>query len=623
MAWGDDGVAELAAKIADGGTHAAELRVEQVAPRYRVPGSAYLKIREGREVAVEAALAAMDEKLHTMLKVADAAVLHRAWGDWHAGLPARGGLLHVGHETERTYGGYGNILAAIQRLAPDLEDARWFVSERSEARWIDELRVVDGALRYRRVALAEDGDELALRREEMAADAELRAFMAWRLARGLDYGDREGAALRAEAERRTAIERAAALDPDGHEVLFQTGCLARMAEDHAGALGWFRRAAAIEDPRRAWRLTTMAATAVAAGDRGAALAWLEEASDGRPDQGTWLLRGFLRGDPEDAEMSTLALPGDRESLPWSLHAAEIFEWFAGCASSGILPAERARAMFGWAELYRVRSNHGLRPAASRPLADRLYTLAAAIDPLGGEVAHYQVVHRHGHEGRPAVAGFLEVLADFPEEPNSLFWAASGLGKQKEWSRAIGLLRRYERTSGEGRSYERGAARSMLVGYLHMDACARIYERGDRGPDPELLLDEAIALSGSDARWEGPWVAKGDLYEYRRDHAGALKLYDAALARNPRSAHAWSGKGSCLNNLGRPSEALTCFDKALAISKDYWHAHYAKACTLARSGGDPEEILALVRRAIMLEPTRRRQIVEDPDLAGLAIPPEWK
>ena len=71
-----------------------------------------------------------------------------------------------------------------------------------------------------------------------------------------------------------------------------------------------------------------------------------------------------------------------------------------------------------------------------------------------------------------------------------------------------------------------------------------------------------------------------------------------------------------------AEALSCLDRALGLDRNYWHVHYAKACTLARSGGDAEEILALVRRAVTLEPTRRRQIVEDPDLAGLAIPGEW-
>lgn len=607
MVWGDP--QDLEAAICDRSEYSQELEISQVAPRYRVPGSAYLKIREGCEAEVEAALTAMDENLHTLLQVC-------------AGLPTAGAFVHVGHESERTYAGYGNALRAVQALARWLEDARFFITERSEASWIDELRIVEGVLAYRRLEIEEVQDEPTLRRRELRKDRELREFLAWRIARELGRGDREGMADRDlhVTARREALAKAEALDPDGHEVLFQRGCIERAAGEHRVALGWFMRAARIEDPLLTDRLAMMAATAIAAGDRETARAWLDRAVTGRPDQTAWILRGYLRGLDEDFVAAAAAPVPDREVLPWTLCAEDVLRAFAEC--SAISPVPRARALFGWAELYRIRTCHGLREPESRALAEHLYGLADAADPLGGEIAYHQVIHRHGHDGEAALAGFEAVLERFPEELSALFGAACGLAKRKAWARAVELLRRYERAVGQGRSYERGAARSQLVGCLHMDACERLYERGDYGAGPEQLLDEAIALTGRDSRWEGPWVAKGDLYEYRRDHAAALRLYETAVARNPRSVHAWSGKGSCLNNLGRTAEALSCLDRALGLDRHYWHVHYAKACTLARSGGDAEEILALVRRAVTLEPTRRRQIVEDPDLTGLAIPSEW-
>src|SRR5688572_30008998 len=149
MAWGDEDLLE--ATTADRSEYSQELRVSQVAPRFRVPGSAYLTIRAEDEAAVEARVAGLPDSLKTMLHVVDAEDLHRRWGEWYVGLPARGKLLHIGHESERTYGGYGNLLRTLKELARSLGDARWFITPRIEPEWIDELRVVDGVLGYERV----------------------------------------------------------------------------------------------------------------------------------------------------------------------------------------------------------------------------------------------------------------------------------------------------------------------------------------------------------------------------------------------------------------------------------------------------------------------------------------
>lgn len=136
-----------------------------------------------------------------------------------------------------------------------------------------------------------------------------------------------------------------------------------------------------------------------------------------------------------------------------------------------------------------------------------------------------------------------------------------------------------------------------------------------GAETEAALDDAIAIADPHGSWEGPWLGKADLYEYRRAHPLALPHYDAALARNPQSHHALSGKASCLQNLGRFDEARACVDEALELADDYWHAFYVKACVLARTGGDRAEILDLVRRAVELEPDKRAQIADEPDLAA--------
>jgi len=57
-----------------------------------------------------------------------------------------------------------------------------------------------------------------------------------------------------------------------------------------------------------------------------------------------------------------------------------------------------------------------------------------------------------------------------------------------------------------------------------------------------------------------------------DHLGkpdeALKCYDKAIEINPNYAKAWFNKGIALSKLGRPDEALKCYDKAIEINPNY-------------------------------------------------------
>ena len=48
---------------------------------------------------------------------------------------------------------------------------------------------------------------------------------------------------------------------------------------------------------------------------------------------------------------------------------------------------------------------------------------------------------------------------------------------------------------------------------------------------------------------------------------ALACFDQAVALNPDDASAWNNRGIILGELGRYSEALACFDKAVALNPD--------------------------------------------------------
>tara|TARA_B100000586_G_C19801355_1_gene298256 strand:- start:38 stop:490 length:453 start_codon:yes stop_codon:yes gene_type:complete len=64
-----------------------------------------------------------------------------------------------------------------------------------------------------------------------------------------------------------------------------------------------------------------------------------------------------------------------------------------------------------------------------------------------------------------------------------------------------------------------------------------------------------------------WINKGKaLYELGRPEE-AIECFDKAIELDPKKASAWYNKGTALTNLGRPEEAIECFDKA-SFNKDY-------------------------------------------------------
>jgi len=60
------------------------------------------------------------------------------------------------------------------------------------------------------------------------------------------------------------------------------------------------------------------------------------------------------------------------------------------------------------------------------------------------------------------------------------------------------------------------------------------------------------------------AALGDACISRGEFAAAVTWFDKALDRDPRSAHAYAGKGLALKNLGRNREALECYAAVLQL-----------------------------------------------------------
>jgi tetratricopeptide (TPR) repeat protein len=88
-----------------------------------------------------------------------------------------------------------------------------------------------------------------------------------------------------------------------------------------------------------------------------------------------------------------------------------------------------------------------------------------------------------------------------------------------------------------------------------------------------------------------------------DHQAAIQAFDKVLGQDARHIPALSSKGFSLARLGRPAEALHCFEQAIeldpSVADNYRHA---ALCQLELD--EPEEAATLLERAFQLNPEPR-------------------
>ena len=98
-----------------------------------------------------------------------------------------------------------------------------------------------------------------------------------------------------------------------------------------------------------------------------------------------------------------------------------------------------------------------------------------------------------------------------------------------------------------------------------------------------------------------WIARA-FWKLPTDPKGAVADYDAALAKNPRSADALKSKAAVLaDRLNQPKEAVALLDRVLELHPYYTEARAARAVYAARTGA-AERATADVGRVLVEEPT---------------------
>lgn len=89
---------------------------------------------------------------------------------------------------------------------------------------------------------------------------------------------------------------------------------------------------------------------------------------------------------------------------------------------------------------------------------------------------------------------------------------------------------------------------------------------------------------------------------------ALVCYDHALEINPHLEQAWSNKGTVLDELGLSEEALACLDRALAINPRFELAWFNKGAALVNGFQRYREALMCFEEAQQLGNPQAAQVI---------------
>jgi len=95
------------------------------------------------------------------------------------------------------------------------------------------------------------------------------------------------------------------------------------------------------------------------------------------------------------------------------------------------------------------------------------------------------------------------------------------------------------------------------------------------------------------------IQTGAELSQKGNYSNAIICYDMALAIDPDDSNVLVNKGDALTNLSRYEEAKQCYDKTLAQNPNSSMALYNKACIMALNG-ETDESLSLLEKAINLD-----------------------
>lgn len=141
-----------------------------------------------------------------------------------------------------------------------------------------------------------------------------------------------------------------------------------------------------------------------------------------------------------------------------------------------------------------------------------------------------------------------------------------------------------------------------------------YTTGDL---PSALKYYEEYLSRNPASGKGQYGV-GFIYTHMRQDEKAipylLKAIELSL-NNPQLNEMYSNLANCYNNTGRLSAGIEAAERSIVVNPNYYHPYYILACIFNKEGRE-DEALAMVKKALLLAPLQRHQIINEPDLIEL-------
>jgi tetratricopeptide (TPR) repeat protein len=386
---------------------------------------------------------------------------------------------------------------------------------------------------------------------------------------------------------------------------------------------------------------------------------------GRPSEVLYSLRAILLLEPDNgpALLEMYRLYADAHQTK------EAFDTLTQLLASGAPEAQDATLQLERGDL-----------AASLGLAEEAnssYERAAQIDPMYRTEIAIRRARLRLTAGRPDLA--LEVLdeglkaapAGTPANVGALLLRAEVLGALERPSEARAAYEEVRQREPKSPVALAGIAKSMLEEGKHAEAAEFLRSAIPQAPPQEnlyLLLAEAESglghldlatdavrkgievLPKSVALWEREgeldiarqaWAEAANAFAHaltltpaavdvllragfvaeRLGHPNeALAFYERATEADPKSLAAWTSRGLALIATGRPTDAITSFDRALALDSDHAPAKDGKKVAIQKTRD--AEIQRFGREALLLEARLNRTVAKNDLFVTLHVPYEF-
>ena len=234
-------------------------------------------------------------------------------------------------------------------------------------------------------------------------------------------------------------------------------------------------------------------------------------------------------------------------------------------------------------------------------ARQAYLRATELSP-GSPAAYYQLATLDRLERRydQALSNLNKVLEAKPDHVFAMAAISSVYMAQNQPAKALSFL---------DEKLKENENNNRLAAVLH-ELRGGVLLAQENYTESETAFKKAIDLNPD---LVGPYFALARIYQVKNETEKAISQYQKILEKQPKFIQAQMALGAIYEAEGKVTEARNMYEKVLQINPDFAPASNNLAWILLQEGNDPDQALALAKRA-------KAQLPDDPrvaDTLGLA------